>query len=57
MYGLRLLEVVHLEAPFDGSSYVCNLNVLRLALQAVRHWLQDLDPDFLEALYMLFASI
>ncbi|CAJ1436580.1 unnamed protein product [Effrenium voratum] len=41
----RLLAAVNFEAE---GGYLCNVNVLRLAVKALVHWLEDLDSSFLE---------
>ncbi|CAK9004906.1 Isocitrate lyase (ICL) (Isocitrase) (Isocitratsysase) [Durusdinium trenchii] len=43
----RLMEVAKMD--WAGSSYMCNVNVLRIAVKALVHWLEDLDGSFLEA--------
>lgn len=42
----RLMEVAKMD--WAGSSYMCNVNVLRIAVKALVHWLEDLDGSFLE---------
>lgn len=44
----RLMEHLNMDGVVDGSCYVCNVNVLRIAVKAMLHWLEDLDGTFFE---------
>eukprot|EP00435_Cladocopium_sp_Y103_P015372 s1614_g3.t1 len=44
----RMMEHMNMDGVVDGSCYVCNVNVLRIAVKAMLHWLEDLDGTFFE---------
>lgn len=45
----RMMEQMNMDVhAVDGSCYVCNVSVLRIAMKVMLHWLEDLDSSYFE---------